>query len=109
MNEEHDRGVRLKNSGYVYIFKSDQIIKIGQSISPQERLENLNRTTYCGRANWILIDKYQTDWMLQVEQYVHMELIDSKVNKETFNCSIELARSTITASISVFNKRFGNA
>lgn len=108
MNEEVERGLRLKNPGYVYILKSGNTIKIGQSIKPQDRLEYLNRNSYCGRSNWKFVEAFETDWMLQVEQYTHMELNRHNVRRETFNCSIRQARETIISSISVFNRRFKN-
>jgi len=106
MSEEVDRGLRLRNPGYVYVLKSGKVIKVGLSKDPATRVDTLNRKAYCGRANWVLLNFFETNWMLQVEQRVHMDLWDYMVQREVFNCSVDLAEESIVRNIAHLDKRF---
>lgn len=96
---------RYHEDGYVYIARSNEVnlIKIGSSINPSERLGNLIRCRYGGASDWLMVHTYPTKAAARIECTAQQKLEGYRVRKvyyydgrelecnELFSCEISIA------------------
>ncbi|KKL11801.1 hypothetical protein LCGC14_2542140 [marine sediment metagenome] len=78
--KDHD-----KTPGYIYIFKSDYVFKIGMSNNPKKRFEIIRQTN----PTLISIAEYKTEYKVECEKGLHRLFKDKRFRGEWFELTKE--------------------
>lgn len=89
---------RHYDTAYIYIAGSlsSRVVKVGNAIWPERRVDALNSRRYGGITDWVLLYHAKYDAAGKIEFVAHGRLFGYRWDmKEIFRCSYEMARKAV--------------